>query len=173
MNKPESSGHERAPHQHQGIFLWAEMRESFSMAMGAVTAHKLRSALTLLGVLIGVFSIIVTMTAMRVLQQRAITNLQQLGSQTFAVQKWPQVQFGMERDYQKYWRRKNITLANAQQVQDKATLADSVCVECNFWGGEIESRFQKSAPGVNLLGESSGSFPAHTWILSEGRGLSD
>ncbi len=39
------------------------------MAMGAVAAHKLRSALTLLGVLVGVFSIIVVMTAMRAMQK--------------------------------------------------------------------------------------------------------
>jgi len=160
------------PH-HQGISLWAEIRESFAMAMNALTSHKLRSALTLLGVLIGVFSIIVTMTAMRVLQQNAIDNLQQLGSQTFGIQKWPAVQFGMERDWQKYWRRKNITLANARQIEDKATLAESVGVECDFWGGQMESRFQKSAPGVNLTGESAGSFPAHNWNLEEGRGISD
>ena len=39
--------------------LLAEAKESFFMAMNAITAHKLRSALTLLGVLVGVFSIIV------------------------------------------------------------------------------------------------------------------
>jgi len=50
------------------ISLAAEIHESFRMAMGAVAAHKLRSALTLLGVLVGVFSIIVVMTAMRVMQ---------------------------------------------------------------------------------------------------------
>jgi len=48
--------------------LLGEIRESFSMAMGALVAHKLRAALTLLGVVVGVFSIIVAMTAMRVLQ---------------------------------------------------------------------------------------------------------
>ncbi len=46
----------------------SEIRESFTMAIGAIASHKLRSALTLLGVLVGVFSIIVVMTAMRVLQ---------------------------------------------------------------------------------------------------------
>ena len=54
---------------HKPTLLLAEMRESFTMAMNALAAHKLRSALTLLGVLIGVFSIIVVMTAMRVLKQ--------------------------------------------------------------------------------------------------------
>ena len=39
--------------------LRAEIKESFLMAMSALAAHKLRSALTLLGVLVGVFSIIV------------------------------------------------------------------------------------------------------------------
>ena len=48
--------------------LLGELRESFRMAAGAIAAHKLRSALTLLGVLVGVFSIIVVMTAMRVMQ---------------------------------------------------------------------------------------------------------
>ena len=48
--------------------LSGEFRESFRMAVGAIAAHKLRSALTLLGVLVGVFSIIVVMTAMRVMR---------------------------------------------------------------------------------------------------------
>ena len=66
--------------------LLAELRESFAMAMNAVTAHKLRSSLTLLGVLIGVFSIIVVMTAMRVLKRNVETELSGLGSQTFGIQ---------------------------------------------------------------------------------------
>ena len=48
--------------------LLGELKESFLMAMSAIAAHKLRSALTLLGVLVGVFSIIVVMTAIRVMQ---------------------------------------------------------------------------------------------------------
>ena len=94
--------------------LLAELRESVSMALNALTAHKLRSALTLLGVLIGVFSIIVVMTAMRVLERNIETELSQLGSQTFAIQKWPEVQFGNRSDWEKYWRRKDITLEQGQ-----------------------------------------------------------
>ena len=49
----------------------AELKESlFLETLGAVVAHKLRSALTLLGVLVGVFSIIVVMTSMRASQQK-------------------------------------------------------------------------------------------------------
>ena len=114
------------------------------MAMNALTAHKLRSALTLLGVLIGVFSIIVVMTAMRVLERNVETELSQLGSQTFAIQRWPEVQFGDNSDWEKYWRRKYITLEQGRQVEEKATLAASVGIEGNFWRGQISTRFAKT-----------------------------
>ncbi len=143
------------------------------MAMSALVAHKLRSALTLLGVLIGVFSIIVVMTAMRVLKGNIETELSQLGSHTFAVQKWPAVQFGSPGDWEKYWRRKNISLTHGQRVQEKATLAASVGIEEHFWGGQVETRFQKTPPTVMMLGETPGSFSARNWMLAEGRILNE
>src|SRR5436189_3963151 len=111
----------------------AEVRESFMMAMGALAAHKLRSALTLLGVLIGVFSIIVVMTAMRVMQSDVESNISQLGSQTFMIRKWPGIYFGGPDGFEKFWRRKNITLAQGKRLQDKATLPASIGLETSFW----------------------------------------
>jgi len=154
-------------------FLLAEAKESFSMAMGALAAHKLRSALTLLGVLIGVFSIIVTMTAMRVMKSNIERELSQLGSHTFALRKWPAIYFGGPEGFEKYFRRKNITLQHGRQVEEMASLASSVGIECNFWGGEVESRYAKTAPSISLYGESPGSFPAKGWVVSEGRGLGE
>jgi putative ABC transport system permease protein len=154
--------------------LWlAELKESFGMALNAIAAHKLRSSLTLLGVLIGVFSIIVVMTAMRVLKSNIETAMSQLGSETFAVQKWPAVQFSGPAGREKYWRRKNISLEQGLKVRNKATLAANVGVEGNFWGGQIETRFEKTPPTVSLLGETAGSFPARNWSLADGRGLTD
>ena len=49
------------------------------MAMGALVAHKLRSALTLLGVMVGVFSIIVVMTTMRAMQRDIETEHRAIG----------------------------------------------------------------------------------------------
>ena len=158
---------------HRPTLLMAEARESFSMAMAALTAHKLRSALTLLGVLVGVFSIIVTMTAMRVLKANIEREISQLGAQSFAVRKWPAIYFGGPEGFEKFWRRKNITLAQGKLVAERATLADSVGIEGNFWGGQVETRYQKTPPTVRLLGETPGSFPARGWIVEDGRGLSE
>jgi putative ABC transport system permease protein len=143
------------------------------MAMGALASHKLRSALTLVGVLVGVFSIIVVMTAMRVMQSDVEKEMSQLGGQTFMIQKWPAVYFGGPEGFEKFWRRKNITYAQGVQVEQRATMARSVGLETTFWGGQIETRYKKSAPNVQLFGETPGSFPARNWDLQEGRLLLD
>ena len=150
--------------RRRSTVLLAEIRESFFMAMNALTAHKLRSGLTLLGVLIGVFSIIIVMTTMRAMKSDIEREISRLGSQTFMVRKWPGIYFGGPEGFEKFWRRKNITLTQAQQVESRATLPLSVGIEAVFWGGQIESQYKTTAPTVNLFGETAGSFPARNWL---------
>ena len=107
----------------------AEIRESFLMAMSAIVAHKLRSALTLLGIVVGVFSIIVVMTAMRVMQANIEKELGQLGTHTFSIQKFPAFFVNGRDGWERMWRRKNISLQQAKQVEQKVTLALSVGVQ--------------------------------------------
>src|SRR5437868_15335857 len=130
--------------------LLAEIRESARTATHAIAAHKLRSSLTLLGVLIGVFSIIVVMTAMRVMQSDIEKRISQLGSQTFMIRKWPGIYFGGPDGFEKFLRRRDITLAQGLRLQEKATLPASVGVETMFWGGWVETHFKKTAPTVQL-----------------------
>jgi len=155
------------------ISIFSEVRENFTMAIGAIAAHKLRSALTLLGVLVGVFSIIVVMTAMRVMQSNIERELSSLGSDTFMIRKWPNTYFGFSGDLEKYWRRKNITMSQVKRLQDKTTLPLNIGIETAFWSGEIRTRYKTSAPMVRLYGETPGSFPAHNWNLGDGRLLLD
>ncbi|MGD0812882.1 MAG: ABC transporter permease [Verrucomicrobiota bacterium] len=154
--------------------LGVELQESFFMAIGAVAAHKLRSALTLLGVLVGVFSIILVMTAMRAMQKQIESDLNQLGGQTFVVQTWPALYFEGPEGWQKYRRRKRIDLAQGLEVERRATLALNVGLEDQgLADGTMISRFAKSPPTVWLTGDTPGSFPAQNWIVHEGRGLLD
>jgi putative ABC transport system permease protein len=151
-----------------------ELKESFFMAMGAVAAHKLRSALTLLGVLVGVFSIILVMTAMRAMQKKIQSDLNQLGGQTFSVQTWPALYFERAGNWQKYRRRKRINLEQGLEVERRATLALHVGLEDgNLDPGTMISRFDKTPPDINLLGDTPGSFPTQNWIVHEGRALLD
>ena len=156
------------------IAFYAEVRESATMALTAIAAHKLRSALTLLGVLVGVFSIIVVMTAMRVMQNNIERQLASLGGETFMVRKWPGTFWGVSNgDFEKYWRRKNVTMKDGRRLMDKMTIPAKIGIEATFWSGEIRTRYKNSAPTVRLYGETPGSFPAHNWDLAEGRLLMD
>ena len=162
-----------SPH-HMGRILLSELTESFRMGMGALVAHKLRSALTLLGVLIGVFSIIVVMTAMRVLKANIESQLSRMGSQTFMVRKMPIVLFDSpDGGFEKFRRRKNITIAQVKRLQARTELPASIGMETGLWSGQLETRYAKTAPNISVLGETAGSFPARNWTVADGRPLMD
>ena len=132
--------------------LLAETRESFGMAMSALVTHKLRAVLTLLGVVVGVFSIIVTMTAMRVLQNNIESELSGLGAHTFTVDKWPAMNFEGPEGWEKYRRRKPLTLQHQDVLQERANLAVAVGAESYLTQGEVTSRYTKTDPDVTLSG---------------------
>ena len=154
--------------------LWqAEVWESLTMALQAIAAHKLRSTLTLLGVLVGVFSIILVMTTMRALQSNIESELSQLGANTFQVTKWPAVYFGGPEGFEKFWRRPNISYEQGRAVGRRAALPRSVGVETTLWTGEASSRYAQTPPNARMLGVSPGVFPARNWEVAGGRALMD
>jgi len=152
---------------------FAELRDSFFMAMDAIRSHKLRSALTLVGILVGVFSIIVVMTAMKAMQKRITNELDVLGGQTFVIEKWPAVMMGGPEAEEKYRRRNQITYQQGVALSERATLAQHVCIRRGLWVDEMSSRFAKGPPSVGLSGETAGSFPVQNWVVQEGRPLLD
>src|ERR1039457_6731539 len=147
----------------------AEIRDSFLMAMGALVAHKLRSALTLVGVMVGVFSIIVVMTTMRAMQKDIEKNMAQLGGDTFVVQRWPQVQFDGPAGWEKYRRRKRISLQQGLALISRASIPRSIGLEEGMENGTMTSRYAKAPPNVYVTGDTPGSFPAQDWTIEEGR----
>ena len=64
------------------------MKESFRMTIDAIRQNKLRSILTLLGISIGVFSVIGVMTAIRTLESSVESGLNVFGTNTFVIQKY-------------------------------------------------------------------------------------
>src|SRR5437762_3213893 len=149
--------------------LGAEIKESFFMAMQALAAHKLRSALTLLGVMVGVFSIIMVMTAMRVLQSNIEAGMSELGANTFTVEKWPAISFEGPKGWEKYRRRKNLTLQNVIQLREQATMARSFSAETWLSSAETASRFATTNPDTDMTGVMPDTFAAKHWIPEDGR----
>jgi putative ABC transport system permease protein len=148
-----------------------QFSEVLIMALAAIRANKLRSILTLLGIVVGVFSIIAVMTALQVLQNSIESGLSQLGAHTFQIQKMP-VMSGREK-WLKALKRKDITQMQAQRLKERMILAGLFSVEA--WGDvqTVQSGSIKTNPNVGVVGEEPIGVAANNWIVKEGRSLSE
>src|SRR5713101_7101655 len=141
-----------------------EVKESFIMALSALRTNKLRSILTLLGIAVGVFSIIGVMTAMGVLLNSIETGMSWLGVNTFQVQKYPMFEQDDPENMAKYRNRKDITYDQALRLKDHAEFANAVGVFCSQWGKiVVSSRGDKTNPNISLSGRDIEGFTANSW----------
>jgi putative ABC transport system permease protein len=150
------------------VLEWGHLRESLQMALSSIRTSKLRSILTLLGIAVGVFSIISVMTAVGVLQNSIEEGLMQLGANTFQVQKFPQFHSGPDA-HRKYHNRKDITIEQAMQVREKATLAAAVGLEVWQGGKVLVWNGQKTNPNFQIVGENTDGLVTNDWVVDVGR----
>jgi len=88
------------------FYRFSLLGEYFVMAWMALKSHKLRSALTTLGILIGVTTIITIFTTIQGMNDYVIGQFSKIGSSTVYVQKWPWV---IQGDFWRYRNRKEVT----------------------------------------------------------------
>src|SRR3989337_1558419 len=89
--------------------------ETIRIALSALRTNKLRSSLTILGVTIGVFSVIGVMTALNVIQGSIESGLSFLGSNIFQFAKYPTMSTSDPET--QYANRRNITLDEAHEFE--------------------------------------------------------
>lgn len=83
------------------------------MALSSLGANKLRSGLTMVGITIGVFSVISVMTAIGALQDSIESGISFLGSNIFQFAKYPANVSAGGQMKKKYENRKNISYRQA------------------------------------------------------------
>jgi putative ABC transport system permease protein len=148
-----------------------EFSEILKMSMTAIRSNKLRSALTLLGIIVGVFSIIGVMTAVQVLQNSIEDGLSGLGANTFQVQKQPVM--ASHAEWHKAMKRKDIRYQQGVMVKERMTLAQSVALESWKGGQTIQFGSLKTNPSVAVAGEEREGISTNSWTIKEGRSLTD
>lgn len=150
-----------------------QLKESVLMALTALRANKLRSLLTLLGIVVGVFSIVAVMTAMGVLRSSIEEGLAGLGANTFQMQKWGVGITSSHAERRKWRNRKNISLQQAMYVRDHTTLANSVGIECWSGGKIVFWRGQKTNPNIEIGGYSIDALVTNDMSVEVGRGITN
>jgi len=145
------------------------IKETLLSAISSIRSNKLRASLTLLGIVIGVFSIIGVMTLLDALQKGIDSGLSQLGTSTFQVQKWPATFIGGPGRWRKYEKRKPITIEEGYRLKDQAVLPKYIGLE--DWSGGKTLKYNKTQtnPNFQLAGVTTEFLPANNHSLSEGR----
>jgi putative ABC transport system permease protein len=92
-----------------------EIAESVRIAMGALRTHKVRAALTTLGILIGVTTVIGLVSLVQGLNRSFAGQVASLGSNVLYVEKYP---WFAGQDWYKYRNRKNITRKHADALAE-------------------------------------------------------
>ena len=109
----------------------AHFGEIAILALATLRANKLRSALTVLGVVIGITAIVGMTSLIRGFDESLRESIQQLGPDTIFVAKFSGVSLAAGRDFAELLRRPNLTVDDARAIE---TLSPSVGI-VDIWLG--------------------------------------
>src|SRR5580658_6549142 len=110
MFMPERGGKER-------ITLWVTAREAFWIALEALRTHKLRSFLTLLGVVVATSTLIVVMSVVNGMNLYIATHIANLGTHTFVLHQFQWAQ-GFDEFLKAQRRNKPIRIEDYEYLRD-------------------------------------------------------
>ena len=146
--------------------------DTLFMSMGAIVGNRLRSILTLVGIVAGVASIIAVMTAISVVQATMEKEMSVLGTQVFQVQKWPAGGFNSGAARRKAMRRPPLTLENAKAIQEQVETVDLVGSEIWEFGLAAEYKGESTNPNVSIVGGTPEYPPNNTHYVGLGQNIS-
>ena len=92
------------------------LREILALALTSLRASTLRSALTMLGIAVGVFSVIGVMTVISGLRGSIESGLNVLGANSFQITKFPAINFSDPR--QRFANRRDLDFLLSERVQN-------------------------------------------------------
>jgi putative ABC transport system permease protein len=142
-----------------------KLRESFWMAIDSIRKNKLRSSLTLLGISIGVFSVIGVMTAIRTLESSVESGLNVFATNTFVIQKYPGISF----NDRKYRKRKNIDYTQYEKLKNRAQLPVLVSVSEQSSVRDVKYKDRTVKNSVGLIGGDEGTIRCYNTYIADGR----
>ncbi|HEX6467072.1 MAG TPA: ABC transporter permease, partial [Terriglobales bacterium] len=145
--------------------------EAMRIALQSLWANKLRSVLTLLGVVIGVSSVIAVVTFVNGINGYVAERVFRYGADVFNVNKTPRVSFKVE-DYLEALKRKDIEMADYQAVREECSACKMVAATLANQNGKIKFG-QESTSDTEVRGWTDTMAPIYDLDLIMGRSITD
>lgn len=143
--------------------------ESIVIALRSLVANKLRSILTLIGVIIGVMTVIAVVAIISGMNKYVETEISSMGSTTFLVRK-----FGMitsNEEWLKQIKRKNLTLDDMEAIKKNCPDCWKVGAEAISWR-KVKYK-NKHLSNMTIVGATANITEIANHDVYEGRGISD
>jgi putative ABC transport system permease protein len=145
------------------------------MAVTAIGAHKLRSILTLVGIVAGVAAIISVMTGVSVVQSQMEAELSVLSNRTFQVMKFPMGGFNNNRNlnFREIARWPPLTMRHVHAIRERVESVDLVGAE--LWQHNVRVSYRgESTEPVNMVCGGTPEYPENnTHYVELGRNLTE
>jgi putative ABC transport system permease protein len=127
----------------------AALWEAFFVALGSLRQNKMRTALTLVGIVVGVAAVIAVVTIIQGLDNKVATTFSSQGSTVFTVSKRPQIIRSRE-EFVKFNKRKDVTHEDADAIARLCTACWRVGVAANV--RETVKHADQKFENVNIRG---------------------
>jgi putative ABC transport system permease protein len=145
------------------------LRESVGIALGGVRANKLRSFLTLLGIIIGVASVIAVVSFVEGLNQFVTQKLLNAGANVFVIDKYGFIT--SQEAFEEADKNPDVTLADADALRSGMRHASMIVAQTN---SRAPIRYRaKVEKGVNVNGRSAGYDIVDDLTIERGRHLTE
>ncbi len=149
-------------------------REVINMALASLGANKLRSSLTMVGITIGVFSVISVMTAIGALQTSIESGISFLGSNIFQFAKYPPNGNASGNVARKFENRRNVTYREGLKYKElMQDYAREICLKTFDFNGQAVYNGIKTTPSLTVVGSNRSFLTANAYTLAYGRNISD
>src|SRR3972149_1837330 len=139
------------------------------LALQSLKTNRLRTLLTILGVVVGIFSIIVIMTIISMLQSTIEDGFQFLSKNTFEIRKWPAIQTGGHDSWEKYRNRKDITLDDYYRFEEMMKEAKIIGGMQGSGGKIVKFGHEETNPNIYCVGVTQGVYSTLNLEIEEGR----
>ncbi len=145
------------------------------MAISAISAHKLRSILTMVGIIAGVAAIIAVMTGISVIQSQMEAELSVLSTRTFQIMKFPMGGFNNNRNlnFREIARWPPLTMEHVYAIRERAKSVDLVGAELWHYNTMVSYR-DESTEANNMVCGGTPEYPDNnTHYVEFGRNLTE
>ena len=143
--------------------------ETLRLALASLSSNRLRSSLTMLGIAVGVFSVIGVMTVITALRTNIESGLNVLGANSFQFSKYPAINFSDPR--QGLENRRDITYAEAARFKELMGDSADVSFVLRRGGRRVSYNDRRTNPDVPLIGADENFITSRNFEISAGRNI--